>query len=60
MVQLHYNLQFRWFVCLSSDYQILNPTLFIMNTERHLNDQVMGRYNEKLKVASEIKALLSD
>ena len=46
--QLHYNLLFRWFVGLSPDDPIWPPTTFTKNRERLLNDQVMGRFLEKL------------
>ena len=58
--QLHYNLLFRWFVGLSPDDPIWHPTTFTKNRERLLNDQVMGRFLEKLMGAPEVKPLLSD
>jgi transposase len=58
--QLHYNLLFRWFVGLSPDDPIWHPTTFTKNRERLLNDQVMGRFLEKLMAAPEVKPLLSD
>jgi len=58
--QLHYNLLFRWFVGLSPDDPIWHPTTFTKNRERLLNDDVMGRFLEKLKGAPEVKPLLSD
>jgi transposase len=38
--QLHYNLLFRWIVCLSPDDPIWHPTTFTKNRERLLNDRV--------------------
>jgi len=58
--QLHYNLLFRWFVGLSPDDPIWHATTFTKNRERLLNDQVMGRFLEKLMGAPEVKPLLSD
>jgi hypothetical protein len=61
--QLHYNLLFRWFVGLSPDnpiYPIWHPTTFTKNRERLLNEQVMGRFLEKLMGAQEVKPLLSN
>jgi hypothetical protein len=37
-----------------------HPTTFSKNRERVLNEQVMGRFLEKLKGAPEVKPLLSD
>jgi len=53
--QLHYNLLFRWFVGLSPDDPIWHPTTFTKNRERLLNDDVMGRFLEKLMAAPEVK-----
>jgi transposase len=58
--QLDYNLLYRWFVGLSPDDPIWHPTTFTKNRERLLNDQVMGRFLEKLMGAPEVKPLLSD
>jgi hypothetical protein len=58
--QLHYNLLFRWFVGLSRDAPVWHPTTFTMNRERLLNEQVMGKFLEKLMGAPEVKPLLSD
>jgi transposase len=58
--QLHYNLLFRWFVGLSPDDPIWHPTTFTKNRERLLNEQVMGKFLEKLMAAPEVKPLLSD
>jgi len=53
--QLHYNLLFRWFVGLSPDDPIWHPTTFTKNRERLLNEQIMGRFLEKLMGAPEVK-----
>jgi transposase len=58
--QLHYNLLFRWFVGLSPDDPIWHPTTFTKNRDRLLNEQVMGRFLEKLMAAPEVKPLLSN
>ncbi len=58
--QLHYNLLFRWFVGLSPDDPIWHPTTFTKNRERLLNEQIMGRFLEKLMGAPEVKPLLSN
>jgi hypothetical protein len=46
--QLHYNLVFHWFVGLSPDDPIWQPTTFTKNKERLLNDDVMGHFLKKL------------
>ncbi len=58
--QLDYNLPFRWFVVLNPDAPVWHPTTFTKNRERLLNEQVMGRFLEKLMGAPEVKPLLSD
>ena len=58
--QLNYNLLFRWFVGLSPDDPIWHPTTFTKNRDRLLNEQVMGKFLEKLMAAPEVKPLLSD
>jgi transposase len=58
--QLHYNLLYRWFVGLSPDDPIWHTTTFTKNRNRLLNEQVMGRFLEKLMGAPEVKPLLSD
>ena len=58
--QLHYNLLFRWFVGLTPDDSIWHPTTFTKNRDRLLNEQVMGRFLEKLMGAAEVKPLLSN
>jgi hypothetical protein len=47
-------------VGLSPDDPIWHPTTFTKNRERLLNDDVMGRFLEKLMRAPEVKPLLSD
>jgi len=58
--QLNYNLLFRGFVGLSPDDPIWHPTTFTKNRERLLNEQVMGKFLEKLMGAPEVKPLLSN
>jgi transposase len=57
--QLDYNLLFRWFVGLSPDDAIWQPTTFTKNRDRLLNDDVMGLFLEKLMGDAEVKPLLS-
>jgi len=45
---------------LSPDDPIWHPTTFTKNREKLLNDEVMGRFLEKLMAAPEVKPLLSD
>ena len=45
---------------LSRDDPIWHPTTFTKNRERLLNDDVMGRFLEKLMGAPEVKPLLSN
>ena len=58
--QINYNLLYRLFVGLSPDDPIWHPTTFTKNRQRLLNEQVMGRFLEKLMAAPEVKPLLSD
>ncbi len=53
--QLHYNLLFHWFVGLNLDDPVWHPTTFNKNRDRLLNDEVMGRFLEKLMGAPEVK-----
>jgi transposase len=57
---LLYNLLFRWFVGFNPDDPIWDPSTFTKNRERLLNEQVMGRFLEKLLGAPEVKPLLCD
>jgi hypothetical protein len=45
---------------LSPDDPIWHPTTFTQNRERFLNDDVMGRFPEKLMGAPEVQPMLSD
>ena len=58
--QLDDNLLFRWFVGLTPDDSIWQPTTFTKNRDRLLNEQGMGRFLEKLMGAAEVKPLLSN
>ena len=58
--QLDYNLLFRWFVGLTLDDSIWHPTTFTKNRDRLLNEDLMGRFLEKLMGAPEVKPLLSN
>jgi hypothetical protein len=46
--QLHYNLLFRWVVVLSPYDPIWHPTTFTKNCERLLNEDVMGKFLERI------------
>ena len=58
--QLHDNLLFRWFVGLSPDDPIWHLTTFTKNRDRLLNEQVMGRFLEKLMGDPQVKPLLNN
>ena len=58
--QLSYNLLIRWFVGLSLDDPIWQPTTSTKNSGRLLNEQVIGGFLEKLMGAPEVQPLLSD
>ena len=60
MEQLDYNLLFRWFVGLSPDDPIWDPTVFTKNRERLQEGDVFQKFMSKLLKHEKVKPLLSD
>ncbi len=60
MEQLDYNLLYRWFVELSPDDPIWDPTTFTKNRERLQNGEVFTKFMAKLLNHPQVKPLLSD
>jgi hypothetical protein len=60
MEQLDYNLLYRWFVGLSPDDPVWNPTTFTKNRERLQNGEVFKKFMTRLLNHPQIKPLLSD
>ena len=60
MEQLDYNLLFRWFVGLSPDDPIWDPTVFTKNRERLQEGDVFEKFMTKLLKHEKVKPLLSD
>jgi transposase len=60
MEQLDYNLLFRWFVGLSPDDPIWDPTVFTKNRERLQEGDVFEKFMAKLLKHEKVKPLLSD
>src|SRR6059058_5300236 len=60
MEQLDYNLLYRWFVGLSPDDPIWDPTTFTKNRERLQNGEVFTKFMSKLLNHPQVKPLLSD
>src|SRR5262245_55814527 len=60
MEQLDYNLLFRWFVGLSPDEPVWDPTSFTKNRERLQQGEVLDKFMAKLLEQPEVKPLLSD
>src|SRR6516225_4107239 len=58
--QLDYNLLFRWFVGLSPDDPIWDPTVFTKNRERLQEGDVFQKFMTKLLKHEKVKPLLSD
>ena len=58
--QLDYNLLFRWFVGLSPDDPVWDPTVFTKNRERLQEGDVFQKFMVKLLEHEKIKPLLSD
>src|ERR1700756_2745114 len=58
--QLEYNLLFRWFVGLSPDDSIWDPTVFTKNRERLQEGDVFQKFMTKLLRHEKVKPLLSD
>src|SRR5207344_156055 len=60
MEQLDYNLLYRWFVGLSPDDPIWDPTTFTKNRNRLQTGAVFAKFMSKLLNHPEVKPLLSD
>jgi transposase len=60
MEQLDYNLLFRWFVGLSPDDPVWDPTVFTKNRERLQEGDVFGKFMSALLNHPRVKPLLSD
>ena len=60
MEQLDYNLLYRWFVGLSPDDPVWDPTTFTKNRERLQNGEVFAKFMTKLLNHPQVKPLLSD
>src|SRR6266487_2935225 len=60
MEQLNYNLLFRWFVGLSPDDPVWDPTVFTKNRDRLQNGEVFAKFMTKLLNHPQVKPLLSD
>src|SRR5271169_6140306 len=60
MEQLDYNLLYRWFVGLSPDDPVWDPTVFTKNRDRLQNGEVFADFMTKLLNHPQVKPLLSD
>jgi transposase len=60
MEQLDYNLLYRWFVGLSPDDPIWDPTTFTKNRDRLQNGDVFTKFMTKLLNHPQVKPLLSE
>jgi transposase len=60
MEQLNYNLLFRWFVGLSPDDPVWDPTVFTKNRDRLQEGDVFGKFMAKLLDHEAVRPLLSD
>lgn len=60
MEQLDYNLLYRWFVGLSPDDPVWDPTTFTKNRDRLQEGDVFEKFMTKLLNLPEVKPLLSD
>lgn len=60
MEQLDYNLLYRWFVGLSPDDPVWDPTTFTKNRERLQHGDVFGKFMTRLLHHPQVKPLLSD
>ena len=59
MEQLDYNLLFRWFVGLSMDAPIWDPTVFTKNRDRLLDGDVAAKFLDAVLTQERVKNLLS-
>src|ERR1700728_5120626 len=60
MEQLNYNLLFRWFVGLSVDDPVWDPTVFSKNRDRLLEGDIAAAFMTAVLNLPQVKALLSD
>src|SRR5258708_22282173 len=60
MEQLDYNLLYRWFVGLSPDDLVWDPTVFTKNRDRLQSGEVFAKFMTKLLNHPQVKPLLSD
>lgn len=60
MEQLDYNLLYRWFVGLSPDDPVWDPTVFTKNRDRLQNGDVFAKFMSKLLNHPQVRPLLSD
>ena len=60
MEQLDYNLLYRWFVGLSPDDPVWDPTVFTKNRDRLQNGEVFAKFMSELLNHPQVKPLLSD
>src|SRR5215475_2070117 len=60
MEQLDYNLLYRWFVGLSPDDLVWDPTTFTKNRDRLQQGDVFGKFMRELLNHPKVKPLLSD
>jgi transposase len=60
MEQLDYNLLYRWFVGLSPDDPVWDPTTFTKNRDRLQNGEVFTKFMNTLLNHPQVKPLLSD
>ena len=60
MEQLDYNLLYRWFVGLSPDDPVWDPTTFTKNRDRLQNGEVFKKFMTRLLNHPQVKPLLSD
>jgi transposase len=59
MEQLDYNLLFRWFVGLSMDDRVWDPTVFTKNRERLLRGDIARAFFERVLAQAQARQLLS-
>src|SRR5436309_7562596 len=60
MEQLDYNLLFRWFVGLTMDDTVWDPTVFTKNRERLLDGDIAQAFFDKVRHLAEAQRLMSD
>jgi transposase len=60
MEQLDYNLLYRWFVGLSPDDPVWDPTVFTKNRDRLQTGEVFAKFMSKLLNHPQVKPMLSD